>query len=299
MKNISTLATKTVQGITNWNIGVVENPIGEFTELNDPDIRWFPSKSDRFIADPFAIDIDGDTHIFVEELPYSSWKGRISYMKYPEDFVTGRIRVAHEEPFHMSYPYLMTFENEIHAIPETHEANEIRLYRLNAPDDWEVRATLVSDVAGTDATVIEYEDRWWMFYTQGKYANSNLYVRYSDDLLGQWKPHDENPVKEDIRSARPGGTPFVNDGELYRPTQYCKGEYGERIVLNHVTELTPTTFSESPVNQIRPRAGSRYPIGRHTLSTHGKITFIDGKRRVRNRHLFRARFQQLIGLLSE
>jgi len=57
---------------------------------------------------------------------------------------------------------------------------------------------------------------------------TKLRVWFADDLLGSWCPHPGNPVKPDIRSARPAGTPFVHDGALYRPAQDCSRTYGAR-----------------------------------------------------------------------
>ena len=39
-------------------------------------------------------------------------------------------------------------------------------------------------------------------------------------------------VKTDVRSARPAGTPFVYQGELYRPAQDCSRTYGGSIVIH-------------------------------------------------------------------
>lgn len=295
MVGLSKLASTAIRGITNWNVGVADHEIAEFTDLDSPNVRWFPAQEDRFLADPFPIVIDGQQYVFVEELPYDTWTGRISYIEYPQGFETGEIHVAYEEPFHMSYPQIFHHDGSVYAIPETYAANKVRLYEVHAPDDWRKETTLVDGVQGIDATVFEYEGRWWMFYTHREHANSRLYIRFADDLRGPWEPHAENPVKSDERSARPGGTPFYRDGELYRPAQYCVDEYGERIAVTHVTELTTTTFTETIINEIRPISG--YPVGIHTLTTDGELTCVDGKRRIRNRHYLKRRFDQFTSVV--
>jgi hypothetical protein len=40
--------------------------------------------------------------------------------------------------------------------------------------------------------------------------------------------------------------------------------------------LTPRLFSERAVGTVRPRPGSPYPDGLHTLSSVGRRTLIDG-----------------------
>jgi hypothetical protein len=73
--------------------------------------------------------------------------------------------------------------------------------------------------------------------------------------------HENNPVKTDVRSARPGGTPHIDGEKLFRPAQYCAGEYGKKIVVSEVTKLTRTTFFEQKAYEIEPSLGDLYPVG--------------------------------------
>ena len=94
-----------------------------------------------------------------------------------------------------------------------------------------------------------------------------------------WTAHEGNPVKTDSRSARPGGTPFVVDGVLYRPSQDCELSYGRQITINAVEELTEGTFIERPVRLLSPDRRSRYPAGFHTMAQVGARTLVDGNAR--------------------
>jgi len=99
----------------------------------------------------------------------------------------------------------------------------------------------------------------------------------ADRLYGPWIPHPMNPVKIDARSACSAGTPFKHDGVLYRPAQDCSEQYGKRVVINKVTCLTETRFSEEPVAFIEAFSG-RYHAGTHTVSSVGDQTLVDGQR---------------------
>ncbi|GAG66909.1 unnamed protein product, partial [marine sediment metagenome] len=94
-----------------------------------------------------------------------------------------------------------------------------------------------------------------------------------------WKPHASNPIKVDVRSARPAGNPFYHNGNFYRPSQDCSEIYGGKIVLNRITRLSPTEFKEEKVNVIGPYKNSPYPDGIHTISSVGDMTIIDGFQR--------------------
>jgi len=187
---------------------------------------------------------------------------------------------AIEEPVHLSYPYLLEHEGEIYCVPESAAAREVRLYRgAPFPSRWVRVATLLRDFPAADSTLFEHEGRWWLFCCNAEDGRwSKLFAWYADDLLGPWRPHAQRPLKIDIRSARPGGTPFTHAGALYRPAQDCSRVYGGRVVIQRVLELTPTSFAEEPVRFVEPDPRGPYPHGLHTLSRAGRRTLVDGKR---------------------
>ena len=86
-----------------------------------------------------------------------------------------------------------------------------------------------------DPTIVEWAGRWWMFGTRrDRDPNAELWLWHAPSPLGPWTVHAANPVKIDVRSSRPAGTPFVLDGVLYRPAQDCSRGYGGAVVVNRV-----------------------------------------------------------------
>ena len=76
-----------------------------------------------------------------------------------------------------------------------------------------------------DTSVIKYKNKWWMFYSlPGKNGRAlkEMHIAYSDSLLGEWKPHNNNPVSNDIELSRPGGRPFILDNLIHLPVQDSK-----------------------------------------------------------------------------
>jgi hypothetical protein len=106
-----------------------------------------------------------------------------------------------------------------------------------------------------------------------------LHAWHADDLGGPWHPHTLNPLKTDVRSSRPAGTPFRYDGQLYRPAQDCSERYGGGIALNRVRQLSPTEFAETTARYLAPERGSPYPHGLHTLSLADGWLLVDGMRK--------------------
>ena len=266
-----------------WNIGLVNDSIHAFLSPDyNPRIAWLPRhKRGRFRADPFSLAVGRGIRVFFEDFDYRHLKGVIEtaeiesgvFMTQPEGAIT--------LPFHISYPYVFEDGGEVYCIPETSRARELGLYRAKQfPFQWEKVAVLIEKVAAVDSTIFRHEDRWWLTFTQkDKYGeNLNLHVWYASDIRGPWKPHENNPVKTDVRSSRPAGTPFYYSGCLYRPAQDCSRGYGRRIIINKVLRLTPAEFIEEPVASVDPLKKGPYPDGLHTISAVGDVTLIDGMR---------------------
>jgi hypothetical protein len=264
-----------------WNIGIVDEPIRVFLQPRArPRVRWLPPlRKGRFLADPFGVSKNQVLYILCEEFDYRRGKGRIVCIELNEDMPRSEPQPAIQLPIHLSHPYLLEHRGTIYCVPETYEAREINLYRAKTfPLEWDRVSTLVDNFAGVDPTVFQYEDRWWLTCCdQDTGPFDRLFVWHARDLFGTWIPHSTNPVKVDIHSSRPAGTPFMHDGRLYRPAQDCSTTYGARVVLNRVTKLTPTEFEEETEVAAEPYVDSDYPHGLHTLSAAGSATLLDGK----------------------
>jgi hypothetical protein len=265
-----------------WNIGVVNQPITAFLREEKPRVRWLtPPAKNRFHADPFAIGTKDGVHVLFEDFDYRASKGRISAVLTGEQSAA-LPEVALEEPFHLSHPYVFEHDGGVYCIPETHAVGSVILYRADRfPTTWTRVSTLIDQFAGVDSTVIEHDGRWWLFATdQNDGWNYKLKLWYAPDLTGPWKPHALNPVKSDIRSARPAGTPFIHNGNLYRPAQDCSVTYGGRITLNRIVKITTHEFEEEECGVIAPYRNGPYPDGVHTISAASNVTVIDGMRKV-------------------
>lgn len=267
-----------------WNIGIVHEPIHVFLESDiRPEVHWLPpQRRGRYLADPFAIAREGMLYILCEEFDYHSNKGVISCIELANETRLSPPRVAMNLPFHASYPFLFKHKEAIYCIPETSQAREIGLYKAQEfPHRWTKVATLRDNIAGLDGTVFQHEGRWWLTFTDSEDGPEyKLHVWHAPDLFGPWNPHANNPVKVDISSCRPAGTPFVHNGNLYRPAQDSSRTYGGRIIINRMLRLTPTEYEEETAAVIEPFADSPYAEGIHTISAAGNFTLVDGKRSI-------------------
>jgi hypothetical protein len=266
-----------------WNVGLVDQPIAAFLrhEKRAP-VRWLAATTRHELrADPFGVVRDGHLSILCEHMSYEDNRGYIVAIESMNAGGATRVAIGPVHPVHMSYPFLLQMDKRMLCVPETSEAKEVTLYESeHFPDRWVKVATLVTGAALVDATLFEFGEYWWLAASEvaDRGANCELHLWYARSMIGPWHPHPGNPVKIDVRSARPAGTPFVVDGTLYRPAQDCSRTYGGRVIINRVHTLTPIAFREEAFAYVDPDPAGPYPEGLHTLSQVGSATLIDGKR---------------------
>ena len=235
---------------------------------------------DRFWADPFAVRRDGRYLVYFEEFLFNRNKAHISFFEIGDDGTRSEPQVALDLPYHLSYPHVFTFDGELFMIPESQGNRTVELWRCEgAPDQWTLETVLMDDVLAADATLFERDGRWWMFTStteDGLPNRERLELFYADEPTGPWHPHPANPVKRDVRSARPAGNLVRRRGRLIRPAQDCSSRYGAAIALNEITEWTEDTYSERLVERITPD-WMPHLLGTHTINSVDDLTIIDGE----------------------
>ena len=266
-----------------WNVGLIRAPIQSVLAGKRLSVEWFARpRRHEFLADPFGAIRDGKLTVLCEYLDQRNPRGVIvASDERGSPASRSPVQIGPETSVHLSYPYLLEVDGKLLCVPETNEAREVALYEpLEFPNRWRKVVTLLRDRALVDATPFFFGGCWWLAASEvaAKGKTSELHLWWARELAGPWTAHAHNPVKVDVRSARPGGTPFVHDGVLYRPAQDCSSTYGRRIVVNRVLELTPERFEEETATVLEPDADGPCPAGLHTLSAVGDYTLIDGKR---------------------
>jgi len=239
--------------------------------------RILPPK-DRLWADPFAMEKNGRYYVFFEEMLFAGAKGHISMLEIKRDGTwLAPVKVL-ERDYHLSYPFLLEHGGELYMIPETAQNRAVEIYRcIDFPLRWKLERPLLDGVRLVDATFHRGAEQWWMFANASMPAwsfNDELHLFHADDLFGTWRPHARNPVKSDVRCARPAGSLYQRGGALYRPAQICAPHYGSGLSINRVLRLTPHEYVERQVERVLPAAGEGL-LGIHTVNRAAELTVID------------------------
>ncbi|MDI2112977.1 glucosamine inositolphosphorylceramide transferase family protein [Commensalibacter nepenthis] len=268
-----------------WRVGIIKSPMKTVVSQGIRAVHWLNKEpSFRFLADPFGLHQDNKFYIFAEGYDYKDRHGRIEVLILDEALHLLDRTVVLQEPWHLSYPMIIKDQGQIYMLPEAYKSGRTTLYKAKCfPYQWESVSEFIFPEIAIDPSVFFHNGLWWMFYTpadSGYSRQSVLSVAYSENLLGPWQPHSQNPVRITPSSSRPGGNVLVTDSEIFLPTQDCTMTYGGGISFLKISHLTSEKFEAHCVKKITADATAfgSYCQGIHTLSALGEYTLIDAKR---------------------
>lgn len=239
-----------------------ENPVLTAEDVTDLEAS--------IVADPFMIIKNNKWYMFFEVLDKSLLKGRIGLAQSLDGYNWTYERIVIEEPFHLSYPYVFEWENQIFIVPESNHVNTVRLYRATTfPYKWEYVKDLLSGNF-VDPSLIYYDNKWWLFAESNPQGNDILRMFYADYLFGQWTEHPQSPLingNPDI--ARPGGRMIQYDKYIIRYNQDDFPTYGNMVRIFLINELSTSSYNESEFKVILTASGSGWNArGMHHIDPH-------------------------------
>jgi hypothetical protein len=244
-----------------------------------------PDEGDHFYADPFPFEWQGRFFLFVEDYPHATKKAVISVVEFDGNGAPQPPRVVLEEPFHLSYPQVFSWNGETWMLPEGSGGGKLTLYRAAPfPYRWVAETTLLEGEI-SDATLLQRDGRWWLFSTvrDGFGSTSDtMAVFWAPAPTGPWTPHPKNPILIDRRMARPGGAFVKVGGKLLLPVQDGTRGYGGGLGLSELLHLDADEVRLSEPRAVLEAGDWPYPQI-HTLNRAGRLEVIDGIAAVRKR----------------
>ena len=200
----------------------VTNPV-----LTAEDVTDVPAE---FVADPFMIRVDGRWHLFFELFHAELAKGLIALATSSDTRTWEYHGVVLDEPFHLSYPHVFTWDDDIYMIPETLALGGIALYRAEPfPTRWRRIDTLIQGEFA-DPTPFRHGEDWWLFASKLEPRCNTLQLFHAASLTSRWSEHPASPViVGDARRARPAGRVVSSGGSLIRFAQDGIPHYGQAV----------------------------------------------------------------------
>jgi hypothetical protein len=258
-----------------WNVS--------FLKTNDFNFRFAESTTiknphNRFLADPFLISYQDSNFCFVEDFSYKSGKGSIACYEIFEKGYRD-LGVVLEEDFHLSYPYLFNFNDEIYMCPETAAKNEIRIYKcISFPDKWLFEKTIIKNVSAVDSILFQEGHAWYLLTnicsSEMDDRNSELHLYSAESPLSDnWIESPNNPVIFDSQKSRNGGF-FKKGDQMFRVNQlHGKARYGVSFALNAITQINSLNYMEEELWSIEPQFFENISGTHHFHSNNKYIAF--------------------------
>ena len=239
----------------------------EFAEAELPNGQW--------VADPFLIEVEGKHYLFCEQYETKLNRAGIGYFVF-EDGVPVNKGIVIRRPYHMSYPCVFSYGDEIYMIPETSGNHTIEMYRaVRFPQKWELDTVLLENVQYVDSTVYDSGNGFYLLSYQ-KRGNGWATDVFRLDMQSKKLSKVTEKLYE-ANVARPAGSLMHTEGGLKRPAQDCSEKYGEALLIYAVDKLDDCGLEEHCEEKLTvaqfglPRKVHRI----HTLNRNSRYEVVD------------------------
>jgi hypothetical protein len=247
-----------------WNLGFSKTSVDMLVDQGElGEINWLPDPPGHdYRADPFWLVDEGIARTIFEKYDQGKDHGYIMEGEWQEESWIEWPSKGLPSDSHSSFPYTVYHAGETYCLPERQVEGSLTIWRATL-DGWVRHCTLLKERA-IDATLIWFDDLWWVLYSlEGPLRNTCLYVAWAESLEGPWRTHPKNPVVTNAATARNGGRTFVHRGNVYRFAQDCTRRYGGSCVLIRVSALSRTDYQQEVMWRFEP--DSHWPSGLHSI----------------------------------
>ncbi len=251
-----------------------------YRRAGEEKFRLIPNPPYGWCADPFLVEFHHTIYLFAEIFLYKSERnGVIGYCTY-ENGRFGSWTVTMDKHWHLSYPNVFVYEDNLYMCPESYQKEEVGVYKLIAfPDHWEKVVSLLENRKYVDTTFLKREGQEYLFTFQpsfNQYGGFLLQYKIKD-----CKVSDMHVITNDKSIARPAGNFIEENGKLIRVSQNSANGYGEGLVFSEVDSLFPE-YQEHRVRNVYPEdilveGKQRKYIGIHTYNRCQDLEVIDLK----------------------
>tara|TARA_X000000950_G_C13921446_1_gene663687 strand:- start:994 stop:1890 length:897 start_codon:yes stop_codon:yes gene_type:complete len=227
------------------NLKNINNYSNDFFKIIESKEQWT-------YADPFLYYYNDELYLFFEALNMNRLNkrnvkgiGEIYYCKIEcinNEYLYSTPCVALQKPWHLSFPFIIEYNNSIYMIPEQSSQN-LDIYKcIEFPNKWEFEKTLIKG-SFVDSVVFFYNDYYWLFTVQKKRHNRIERLYYSKDLLGEWELHAKvNKISNNKTAQRGAGNIFIMNNKIFRPVQNNVNYYGQSTMFYQITKLNTKEY---------------------------------------------------------
>lgn len=140
-----------------WALGLVRGGMQSVMESDHLEIDWVKMPRDRWLADPFVLDVtDEEILLLVEDFGYDMRKGVISllHINRVTMAITSR-KVLLERPTHLSFPAILRKDGHIYVYPENAQGGRLDMYEYHPNTESLTFAQTICDDVVWDSYITE------------------------------------------------------------------------------------------------------------------------------------------------
>lgn len=266
-----------------YTIGITEGSLEEIIRQKKANFafKWFaPGHYNTSFADPFAFtSSNGKINILAEKFTTGELDGDICLLTYDATQSFSAPKVIYHGSNHFSYPAVYIENNTTNVVLVNGLTGPLLSYQFNDDQQKLVNEKVICNLPLVDATVLQHNNKYWLFGNLLEEGKSNkLYIYFADNFAGPYKAHAANPVKNDLDGSRSAGSFIKVDDCIYRPSQNCRNFYGESITIQKIIKLTETEFEEEAYFTIEANKKEEFGFGIHTINAAGNYIIVDGQK---------------------
>ena len=254
-----------------WTLGFIEQPLSEIVTGQPFSIHYVEGMPrDRWFADPFILDYDGQTiQLLVEEFCYKIRHGRIAKLLIDrKSYRLLSYKIILDLPAqHLSFPFIERKDGKVYISPESSASCSWSRYDYDTESGHLSKVKCISQEPLTDAIVTDLFGEELIFATHLPTQNGNVLTVY--DAAGVKK----QDIEFSSRVARNAGGWFKVGEKIYRPAQDCNSGYGRAVIIQEVTR-EGGVFCFKDIRRIES-SNPQYNTGCHTFNNYKDLAVVD------------------------
>ena len=247
-----------------------------------------PNTKDFWYADPSIVYDKENTYVFMEAFEKKEHIGRIAVSHFEKDGILSTPQVILKEPFHLSFPTIVRWNDKLYMIPETCQCNSLCIYEcLQFPHQWNLYKPFDVGCKLVDTIVLEKTKEKLTLQTstwqEPNFLNTKFqiyYLKNQDGTLTLEADQEFNSKQTFSTKNRNAGSLFSYKNSLVHPVQVSSDvQYGlyidfwkysgvEQIASEKITAIQP---KDIVIEKINPKAVA----GIHSYCSDGNYEVID------------------------
>ena len=169
---------------SNWALGLYIDNKFNIKHISKPSLEIYDISDckARGIADPFLIEYNGEIYVFFEiEKWLNKSSNKIKGIIGVAKLINNRLQyigIALEDKFHLSFPFVFKYKNDIFMLPESSESNKLFLYKCKKfPLEW-VKYKVLLEGHFVDSILFFKNDKWYLITLEDR-IYTNIYISES------------------------------------------------------------------------------------------------------------------------